>query len=72
MRGFGFQSLFIFYFDGAMEQRKPMRKMKMKIIDVSSIQHHNECRAAGTRGDVTGTEDAILPSDYARYHGILN
>ena len=32
---------------------------------------YNECRAAGTYGDVTGTEDAILLSYYIEYHGIL-
>ena len=34
--------------------------MKLKIIAVSSIQHHNKRRAAGTCGTVAGIEDAIL------------
>ena len=41
----------------------------MKIIDVSSIQHHIG-GAAGTYGDVTGTEDAVLLSDHVGYPGI--
>jgi len=70
MRGFGFQSPLTFYFDDVMEQRKPIRKMK--IIAVSSIQHPTiECGAAGTCDGVTGTEDAGQLSDYVGYHGLL-
>ena len=55
--------------DRYIKQRKPERKIKMKIIDFSSIQHHIG-GAVGTCGDVTGTEDAILLLDYVGYPGI--
>ena len=42
----------------------------MKIIAVSSIQHHIG-GAAATCGDVTGTEDAVLLPDHVGYPGIL-
>ena len=49
---------------------KESRCGKIEIIAVSSIQHPNECGAAGTCNDVTGTEDAVLLSDYVGYPGI--
>ena len=42
----------------------------MKIIAVSSIQHHIGGTAA-TCGAVTGTEDAVLLPDHGGYEGIL-
>ena len=42
----------------------------MKIIAVSSIQHHIG-GAADTCGDVTDTEDAILLPDHVGYSEIL-